>query len=55
MMTCGDGSVSLWKYQYPDQRKIKVCVDRRSLACLDACWPRVTVAVAVTSHVRSRQ
>jgi hypothetical protein len=24
MVTCGDGSMSLWKYSYPDQRKIKV-------------------------------
>lgn len=25
MVASGDGSVSLWKYQYPDQRKVKVC------------------------------
>jgi hypothetical protein len=24
MTASGDGAVSLWKYQYPDQRKIKV-------------------------------
>jgi hypothetical protein len=24
MLAAGDGSVSLWKYQYPDQRKVKV-------------------------------
>lgn len=32
MMACGDGSVSLWKYQYPDQRKIKVSGGGRSPA-----------------------
>ena len=26
MITCGDGSMSLWKYSYPDQRKVKVRV-----------------------------
>jgi len=26
MMASGDGSVSLWKYHYPDQRKIKVSI-----------------------------
>lgn len=25
MTGSGDGTLSLWKYQYPDQRKIKVC------------------------------
>lgn len=24
MLAAGDGSLSLWKYQYPDQRKVKV-------------------------------
>eukprot|EP00879_Flechtneria_rotunda_P029635 GHRR01032065.1.p1 GENE.GHRR01032065.1~~GHRR01032065.1.p1 ORF type:complete len:344 (+),score=65.23 GHRR01032065.1:305-1336(+) len=26
MVAAGDGSLSLWKYQYPDQRKVKVSV-----------------------------
>jgi hypothetical protein len=25
MLACGDGSLSLWKYHYPDKRRIKVC------------------------------
>lgn len=33
MMALGDGSVSLWKYEYPDQRKIKVCLQGLPFVC----------------------
>jgi hypothetical protein len=36
MTASGDGAVSLWKYQYPDQRKIKVGLDCAALPSMTA-------------------
>jgi hypothetical protein len=41
MLAAGDGSVSLWKYQYPDQRKVKVGVAALS------CWQRTFLQVVL--------
>lgn len=39
MLAAGDGSLSLWRYQYPDQRKVKVSTSAVLLgAVLHSTW-----------------
>jgi hypothetical protein len=46
MLAAGDGSVSLWKYQYPDQRKVKV-----SSSCYgDAIRPFKSLSIYTLRH-----
>lgn len=37
MIASGDGSLSLWKYQYPDQRRVKVRELRQSSIVCGLC------------------
>lgn len=39
MLAAGDGSVSLWKYQYPDQRKVKVGAHSRNVGVVCESMP----------------
>lgn len=37
MVASGDGSLSLWKYQYPDQRKVKVKIAQYNMQHSRCC------------------